>query len=109
VAGSEPTYLGTIALSTAASVSAPFVLIRLSNPTYPTRSDSRGEFASYKRLALYLPNIREVSDLTDLKDTIRTRRSEPAHGRKKAVAAQFDTALAYKALLPKGLEGWTVC
>jgi hypothetical protein len=53
-------------------------------------------FAVYKQVVLYLPKLREVSDLTDLRDRIRTRRSEPAQGRKKAVAAQFDTALAYK-------------
>jgi hypothetical protein len=65
-------------------------------------------FAVYKQIALYLPNIREVSDLRDLKDTIHTRRSEPAHGRKKAVSAQFNTALAYKIPIgtrPGRLEG----
>jgi hypothetical protein len=70
-------------------------------------------FAVYKRVTLQLPKLREVSDLTDLSDPIRTRKFEPATGkdRKKAIDAQFDTALASKNPLKskRSLNGKYLC
>lgn len=53
-------------------------------------------FGIFKRVSVTLPRIPQVSDRTDLKDTIRTIWPEPPQGRKEAVAAQFDTVLAFQ-------------
>ena len=41
-----------------------------------------------------LPLLPEISDAKSLRDPIRTIIAEPAKGRKKAIAPQFDTVLA---------------
>jgi hypothetical protein len=53
-------------------------------------------FGVFKRLTVTLPRIPQVSDLTDLRDTIRTIFPEPPRDRKEAIPAQFDTVLAFK-------------
>jgi hypothetical protein len=73
-------------------------LLAHSLPIPPTHNVPFGVF---KRVSVTLPRIPQVSDLTDLKDTIRTTLPEPSRNRKKAVPAQFDTVLAFeKASLP---------
>ena len=51
-------------------------------------------FGIFKRVSVMLPQIPEVTDQTDLRDTIRTILPEPAKDRRKAVPAQFNTVLA---------------
>jgi hypothetical protein len=53
-------------------------------------------FGVFKRLSVTLPQISQASDLTDLKDTIRTILPQPPQDRRKAVPAQFDTVLAFE-------------
>jgi len=53
-------------------------------------------FGVFKRLSVMLPQIPQVSDQTDLRDTIRTIIPEPPKGRCGAVPAQFDTVLAFE-------------
>jgi hypothetical protein len=53
-------------------------------------------FGVFKCLSVTLPQILQVSDLTDLRDTIRTILPEPLQDRRKAIPAQFDTVLAYE-------------
>lgn len=53
-------------------------------------------FGVFKRLSVMLPQIPQASDLTDLRDTIRTTLPEPSQARRKAVPAQFDTVLAFE-------------
>ncbi len=53
-------------------------------------------FGIFKRLSVTLPQILQVSDPTDLEDTIRTILPKPSQDRKAAVAAHFDTVLAFK-------------
>jgi hypothetical protein len=53
-------------------------------------------FGVFKRLSVTLPQIPQASDLTDLRDTIKTTLPEPAQDRRKAVPAQFDTVLAHE-------------
>jgi Plavaka transposase len=53
-------------------------------------------FGVFKRLSVMLPQIPQVADLTNLKDTIRTILPGPPQGRRKAVSAQFDTVLAFE-------------
>jgi hypothetical protein len=60
----------------------------------PIPSSHNVPFGVFKRVSVTLPQIPQVSDLTDLRDTIRTTLPEPSHDRKKAVSAQFDTVLA---------------
>ncbi|KIL58543.1 hypothetical protein M378DRAFT_86367 [Amanita muscaria Koide BX008] len=51
-------------------------------------------FPVYKRFTIKLAPLPQVSDLTCLKDTVRTILPEPAQGRREPVPAQFDTVLA---------------
>src|SRR5260370_10649063 len=53
-------------------------------------------FGIFKCLSVTLPQIPQVSDPTDLEDTIRTILPEPSRDRKAAVAAHFDTVLAFE-------------
>ena len=53
-------------------------------------------FGVFRRLSVMLPQIPQVSDLANLKDTIRTIFPEPARGRRDAIPAQFDTVLAFE-------------
>jgi hypothetical protein len=53
-------------------------------------------FGIFKRLSVTLPQIPQVTDLTNFKDTIRTIMPEPARDRRNAVSAQFDTVLAFE-------------
>jgi len=53
-------------------------------------------FGIFKHLSVTLPQILQVSDLTDLEDTIRTILPEPSQDRKIAVAAHFNTILAFE-------------
>ena len=50
----------------------------------------------FKRLTVALPQIPQVSDLVDLRDTIRTIFPEPPQNRRRAIPAQFDTVLAFE-------------
>jgi hypothetical protein len=51
-------------------------------------------FPIYRRFTVMLPLLLEISDTKSLCDPIRTIIAEPAKGRKKAIAPQFDTMLA---------------
>jgi hypothetical protein len=53
-------------------------------------------FGVFKRLSVTLPQIPQVSDLTDLRDTIRMIWPKPPQGRKEAIPAQFDTVLVFE-------------
>lgn len=53
-------------------------------------------FGVFKRLSVTLPQISQISDQSDIRDTIRTTLPEPAQDRKKAIPAQFDTVLAFE-------------
>ncbi len=51
-------------------------------------------FPVFKQFSLLLPKIQQVSDLSDLKDTVRVVLPAPASGRQKDVEALFSTVLA---------------
>jgi hypothetical protein len=53
-------------------------------------------FGVFKRVSVTLPQIPQVSDKADLRDTIRTTFPEPPQNRRKAIPAQFDTVLAFE-------------
>ena len=53
-------------------------------------------FGVFKCLSVMLPQIPQVADLTNCKDTIQTILPKPPQGRRKAVSAQFDTTLAFE-------------
>ncbi len=53
-------------------------------------------FGIFKHLLVTLPQILQVSDLTDLEDTIRTILPEPSQDQKTAIAAHFNTILAFE-------------
>ena len=60
----------------------------------PVPSSHNIPFGIFKCVSVMLPQIPEVTDQTDLRDTIRTILPEPAKDQRKAVPAQFNTVLA---------------
>ncbi|KAJ7579726.1 hypothetical protein C8J56DRAFT_1006594 [Mycena floridula] len=66
----------------------------LSDHGLPIPHSFDATFAVYRRFSLYLPWLRQVSELTSQKDTVQTTIAEPRKGRKAAIVPQFDMVLA---------------
>lgn len=58
------------------------------------RSYDKLSFPVFKQFSMFLPQIQQVSDLSNLKDTVRVILPQPASGRHKAVEGLFSTVLA---------------
>ena len=64
--------------------------------SFPIPPSHNVPFGIFKRVSVTLPQIPQVTDMTVLRDMIRTTFPEPPRDRRKAVPAQFDTVLAFK-------------
>jgi len=64
--------------------------------SFPIPPSHNVPFGVFKCLSVTLPQIPQVTDTMDLRDTIRTVFPEPPRNRSKAVQAQFDTVLAFE-------------
>ena len=60
----------------------------------PIPQSYNAPFPVFKKFSLFLPRIPQISDLLELKDTVRVILPKPATGRQKAVEALFCTVLA---------------
>ena len=58
------------------------------------RSYNTLKFPVFKQFSLFLPKIQQVSDLSNLKDTVHVILPQPASGRHQAVEGLFSTVLA---------------